>query len=457
MSKSSFGKLLRHYRKRAGFTQEKLAEQLGAVPAGAGYTGATISYWENSVFQIRHDKRDLLVNLIKLLYQENGLHSLEEADSWLAAGDYRPLNENEIKEITPLWLKKPSPPTHNPTPPFLIPSLPPQGILGRESAVVEILNLLNIAQISGNHPPIALRGMGGIGKTTLAIAIGQALAPFFPDGVLWVSLGPKPMIRSRLEQWGRALGINLLVEPDEEACRLRLQSILYQHRVLLIIDDVWEIKDGRFFTLAGPQGRTLFTTRELPIALGLTIREQIYRVDVLNSEAALTLLTRLVPELSRNPYALVLCERLEFLPLALTLAGRMLAIEADVPMRIQQLLHELLEQRETRLNMVQSEGRLGLGEDLQTPISLQAILGMSVGRLQAVDQERFAMLSVFGGEPLTWEVKAAAHVWDCQLPQAAETVAHFVQRGLVEQRKGRYWTHALLADYAANMREKMGL
>ncbi len=150
-----------------------------------------------------------------------------------------------------------------------------------------------------------------------------------------------------------------------------------------------------------------------------------------------------------------LCERLEFLPLALTLAGRLLASEADVPTRMQRLLDELMEHREARLQLLQAEGRLGLAED--QPVSLQAILGMSVERLSKTDQERFAMLAVFGGEPLTWEIKAAAHVWECSVEEAEATISRFIQRGLVERRGERYWMHALLADYAAEMMEKMGL
>ncbi len=80
--------------------------------------------------------------------------------------------------------------------------------------------------------------------------------------------------------------------------------------------------------------------------------------------------------------------------------------------------------------LLQSEGRHGLDDD--SPVSLQAILGMSVQRLSKGDQDRFAMLSVFGGEPLTWEIKAVSAVWECTIEEAEETLSHFIQRGLVE-------------------------
>jgi hypothetical protein len=122
---------------------------------------------------------------------------------------------------------------------------------------------------------------------------------------------------------------------------------------------------------------------------------------------------------------------------------------------MQRLMDELLERRETRLRLLQSDGRAGLTEE--APVTLQAILGMSVERLNKTEQERFAMLSAFGGEPLTWEINAAAHVWQCSLDEAEATTTRFIQRGLVERRAGRYWLHALLADYAEEMREGLGL
>lgn len=345
------------------------------------------------------------------------------------------------------------------TPPFIVPALPPQGIIGRDETLTQIYDLLRLDSTAAEVPPAALRGLGGIGKTTLAIALGRLslVQEHFPDGVLWASVGPTPTIRLLLDGWGRALGVDLLPERDEQACKERLQAILYRRRVLLLVDDVWEVVHGQHFTVAGPACRTLFTTRESPVAHALATRERTLPVDVLKPEDALALLQRLAPDavVADRENALRLCERVEFLPLALTLAGRLLADEADIPTRMQRLVGDLIERRESRLHLMQAEGRLGItGEE---PVSLQAILALSVDRLDRVDQERFAMASIFGGDPLTWEIKAAAFVWECSVEDAEASVARFIQRGLVERRGERYWMHALLADYAAEMMERFGL
>jgi hypothetical protein len=343
--------------------------------------------------------------------------------------------------------------------PFLAPPLPVQGIFGRQDEIDQILQMLSLQESDESILPVALRGLGGIGKTTLAIAIARqpAIQQNFSGGVLWTSLGPKPTLRLLLEGWGRVIGVDLVPERDEQGCADRLRSALHTQQMLIIVDDVWDTRHGSLFMVGGPLCRTLFTTRELPVANTLATQLRTMRVDVLKPDAALALLRRLAPDAvnADEKSAKKLCERLEFLPLGLTLAGRFLANESNVPARMHRLLGELIERRDARLKLVQDEGRLGL--DAENPVSLQAILGMSVERLKLTDQDRFAMLSLFGGEPLTWSIAAAKAVWDCPLEEAEETVARFIQRGLIERRGDRYWMHALLADYAGDMMRQRGL
>ena len=350
--------------------------------------------------------------------------------------------------------------------PFLVPQLPPQGVVGREGELRDIARLLGTSSASAaSVPPLVLRGMGGIGKTTLALATGwnQDIGQHFPDGVLWTELGPNPVTRSLLNGWGTALGVDLVPLPDEMACRDRLRDILSGKRMLLIVDDVWEPRHGDLFQVAGPYGRLLFTTREPPVANALTVPSHILRVDVLAPEASLALLATFVPQaVADEPEAARrLCERVEQLPLALKLAGRLLANEAEVPRRMRRLVDELAERGDSRLALQQAEGRRGLPEGA---VSLKDILGLSVERLNPVDRTRFAMTAVFGGEPLTWELDAAAAVWACAAADAEKTTSHLIQRGLVERwNRGhagpgeRYWTHALLADYAADMMRELEL
>ena len=498
---STFGNLLRQYRKQCTdpphgrpLTQSRLAELLEQEPSTGSYTGAAISHWEKGKYRIDHDDRGVLVGLIRVFCKRGGIKTLGEAEALLKAGNYRDLDESEIRHISPAWMgekpeqkshppaiaaaephvahiapqlessSQPSPTTGGttfarPPPPFMTPPLPPQGLVGREDDLKQILDLLALKRPDASDvPPLALRGMGGVGKTTLAIALGRMenIADHFPDGVLWAALGPRPTIRTLLDQWGRALGVDLRALPDEAACQERLRAVLFHRRALLLVDDIWDVGHGQALAVGGPRCRMLLTTREAPIAHDLATSARTMRVDILSPEASLDLLRRLAPAaVTDEKNARRLCERLEFLPLALTLAGKWLANEADVPKRMGRLAQELIERREARLQLLQVEGRLGLTEE--EPVSLQAILGMSVERLGQTDQERFAMQSVFGGEPLTWDINAAAHIWECSVEKAERTIAHFIQRGLVERHHERYWMHALLVDYAEDMRVRMNL
>ncbi len=462
---SEFGDLLRKHRERCGLSLESFAafiekalnteEQPKKYPEGYP-THATVSNWELGKYAIALKDRPVLVALIQVLHQRGSLSTLAEANRLVEAGGRRALNADEICQIAPAWLAEQI--TIAPFVPRMAPHLRPQGIVGRDDDLQKIFELLRLGDETADVPPVALVGMGGVGKTTLAIAIGRddIVTEHFPDGVLWVALGLKPTLRTLLDQWGQALGVNLLAERDEAACQERLRAILFQRRALLIVDDVWDVKHGQAFLLGGPHCRLLLTTREGPIAHELATSARTLHVDILSPEASLDLLRRLASKAvaAEVKAARLLCEKLEFLPLALTLAGQLLANEADVPARLERLMRELIERHDARLKLLQTTERPGW--DIKE-LSLKAILGMSVERLSQTDQDRFAMLSVFGGEPLTWEINATAHVWECSVEEAEATLSHLIQRGLVERRDGRYWMHALLADYAEEMREAKGL
>ncbi|NET73706.1 MAG: hypothetical protein F6K62_23020, partial [Sphaerospermopsis sp. SIO1G2] len=287
--------------------------------------------------------------MISVLSRYGGIQSQEDADYLLNQGEYRKLSDVEAKEISANWTgshannQQPtadtnfSPQAQTDVPfhlklslsqpaPFMVPNLPPQGVIGRNRLLANVVNKLQIARPEIEVPPVALKGMGGIGKTIMSLAVGRLpeMQTHFPDGILWVELGPEPDVRVELEKWGRALGIDLIPEQSTKACQERLQGILHQRRVLLIVDDVWQTKHGRFFTnLAGVNGRTIITTRELDIAQDLALRENTLKVDVLEPAASLQLLTHIAPEVAiHQNLAKKLCARLEHLPLGITLAGK---------------------------------------------------------------------------------------------------------------------------------------
>ena len=104
---NEFGQLLRFYRRqghdpqRGGqLTQERLGELLGAqIGLSGGYSGAAVSDWERSKSRIDKDDRLVLLALVRLLHECGGIRTLTEANTFLQAGNYRPLDATEASEI----------------------------------------------------------------------------------------------------------------------------------------------------------------------------------------------------------------------------------------------------------------------------------------------------------------------------------------------------------------------
>lgn len=389
------------------------------------------------------------------IYAWQDIEEILKQDPDIANDLYPPKDREAKKKAQTLLAESANSITSSTVTPYLVPELPPQGVIGRSTEIADILDLLAVGHDLRNVPPLALRGMGGIGKTTLATMLGREkiVSDFFTDGVLWAELGPRPKIYDLLKSWATSLEINLFPGSDEPECKRKLLSALFNRQMLLIIDDVWDIAAGRHFLVGGQWCRTLITTRESPIAHTLATPERTRQVGLLSPESSLQLLSRLAPDAVTFDRAAAqeLCKKLEFLPLGLKLAGHMLGNEYGVPARLKRLLFELLKRADARLNLLQPESRPGLEDE--TPASLRAILGMSVERLTEQERHRFAMLAVFGAEPTWWTLNAAEAVWACNREEAEETTTHLIQRGLIEARGERYWMHALLHDYAKELEE----
>ena len=64
---------------------------------------------------------------------------------------------------------------------------------------------------AGGGTAIALHGLPGVGKTTLAalLAADPYVQECFPGGILWAGLGPAPNLQGVLVRWATLLGVSL--------------------------------------------------------------------------------------------------------------------------------------------------------------------------------------------------------------------------------------------------------
>ncbi len=154
MEKSHPRVRLRMARETAGWSQEELGKRLGSGQV-------TVSRWEVGETTPSPYFREKLCRLFKKAPQELDLGSA----SMPGAGS---------------TLSDP-----------LIPPLPQTALLGREWEVALLKERLCA---SGPETVIAVHGLPGVGKTTLAVTLAHApdMRALFPDGVLWVGLGSSP-------------------------------------------------------------------------------------------------------------------------------------------------------------------------------------------------------------------------------------------------------------------------
>ena len=330
----------------------------------------------------------------------------------------------------------------------------PSLFIGREDDLRTLKARLGVGKDTPAQLQIltAIRGWPGIGKTTTAAALAHdtEIAQAFPDGVLWISLGPTPELFSKLAEWGRALGVDdlLKVQTLEEASA-RLAALLRNKRRLLIVDDVWEPEHAIPFKVGGRGCAMLITTRINPVANALApTPNDIYKLPALSHEAALKLLQAIAPSFVEQypTESLELIRELEGLPLALQVAGYLLRVEMSYGFDVTDLIKEL-QQGAKLLEAKAPPDRTELANE--TTPTVAVLLQKSTERLDEHTRDYFAYLGVFAPKPATFDLEAMRAVWQIDDPKPFARI--LVDRGLLEAVGGRFQMHALLVMHAKSL------
>ena len=310
---------------------------------------------------------------------------------------------------------------------------PPTPLLGRERELDALADLVR----SSTTRLLTLTGIGGIGKTRLALELVRRLAPEFRHGACVATLAnvrdPAHVTRAILE----ALELPETSSPPDE----QLAAGLRDSELLLLVDNFEQVLPAAAGIArlldATPKLKIVVTSRA-PLRIAA---EREYAVPPLaDEEAAELFISRAQAanasfDLSEQNAAAVaeLCARLEGLPLAIELAAA----------RTKLLSPSTLLTRLTNRLALLTGGRRDAPQHQQT---LRMTFDWSYDLLEPDAQQLFARLGVFSGG---WTLGAAEEICDATL----EELGTLVDESLVRRREERFSMLEIVREYA---RERLG-
>jgi tetratricopeptide (TPR) repeat protein len=217
------------------------------------------------------------------------------------------------------------------TAPAVMRGLPPRNAFfaGRAEILSAIRNTLEGSSEAAVLPH-ALHGLGGVGKTQVALEYSYRYSPSY-DLIFWIVADDEQAIRRSIISLGKALGV-----PESTDVQYMIDNTLDELRAghqyprwLLVFDNATDPKIVRNY-LPGGRGHILITSRNAEWRAVSTFIE----VDVFSDEECRTFLERRWPSLTAEQ-ASMLSIRLGRLPLALNQAA---AFHAETGMPLAEYL-----------------------------------------------------------------------------------------------------------------------
>lgn len=290
----------------------------------------------------------------------------------------------------------------------------------------------------------AVAGIGGVGKTTLAVHVAHQARRHFPDGQLYVDLQgagaraaePETVLGSFL----RALGTADSAIPDTLDERAALyRSTLDGRRILILLDNAHDAAQIRPLLPGTPGCAALVTSRVRMVDLA---GAHLVDLDVMSPEEALQLFTRIVGAErvgAEREAALDVVAACGFLPLAIRIAASRLAARRTWTVSV--LAAKLADERR-RLDELQA------GD-----LAVKATFELGYGQLEPAQARAFRLLGLADGPDIS--LAAAAALLDLHPHVAEDLLEALVDTSLVESAApGRYRYHDLVRLYARACAER---
>lgn len=330
---------------------------------------------------------------------------------------------------------------------------PSTEFIGREAEQCEVVNLTTA------HRLVTLIGVGGIGKTRLAIEAARQLLPQFTNGVWLVelaSLSDPDLVPATVAQ---ALRLDL-----EAVTAGHIATALESKHALIVLDNCEHVIDAaadmvEALLRTNPATRVIVTSREPLCAEG----ERVFRVppldvpppgtadaqDLLQHSAVQLFVARAravdqtLAELRIAAASAAICRSLDGIPLAIELAAARLPALGII---------ELASRLDDRF-MLSSGGRRTAPPRHQT---LRASLHWSYALLSESERVVLQRLSMFSDRFSLQAAIAVAASRDIDLPAVVDCISNLVSKSLVTAHNADTETHySLLHMTRAYAREKL--
>ncbi len=332
-------------------------------------------------------------------------------------------------------------------------SLPPHYLPASLTSFVERRDEMDAIQSRLMQPDVrllTLLGVGGVGKTRLALEVAKNFLATFSDGVFFIDL---TAVKRPSHLPGMIAHLVNMMEEGEASVKTQLLDYLSRRQILLVFDNFEHILEAATLAseilAAAPQCKILATSREplrlygenlIQIApLPLPDLHRQYTYDELRQYTAVQLFAirarSVAPDFELSPdnirQVAEICVRLDGLPLALELAASQ--VYAFTP-------PELVAQLKNRLAFL-AEGPRDRSNRQQT---MRGAIDWSYDLLNDEEQRAFSRLGIFSGR---FTAEAAVEVGgDLDLEG-------LVKKSLLQQEAGhddrpRYWMLQVLREYA---------
>jgi len=327
--------------------------------------------------------------------------------------------------------------------------------IGRDNEVEEVRRLVKINRL------LTLTGVGGTGKTRLALQAARGLLDDFTDGI-WVAelstiFEPGQVLRA-------TLGVLGVRDQPNRAPLDTLTEYLRPRNLLLILDNCEHLIStcsaitGQLLS-ACPDLRIMATSREslgvpgevtfhvpsmkLPQDGNLLDRDTVWQTESMQlfRERVLSVLPDFRPDEAQTRSATSICTRLDGIPLAIELAAARVKVMA---------VEEISARLSDRFRLLAGGSRSAMPRQ-QT---LEALIDWSYDLLTGSEKTLLQRLSIFAGG---WTLQAAEQICHAQPLQKGEildVLARLVDKSLVNsdtrQGEARYSMLETIRQYARN-------